>query len=280
MPSTDLANGIAPQERFNPHEVPRPVAAIGMEQVTEGFEGQPHAHRKAQLILASRGLVTCDVAKGLWMVPSGCALWIPGGVEHSVRAVGEVELYILFLDPEITGAASAECCTVAMAPLLRELMMAVSRLQPLYDRDGPAGRLVHTMLDELAVAPIEQLHLPLPSDPRLRKIADALTADPSNRATIAEWAHHVAMSQRTLVRMIQKETGMSFGRWRQQFQIMLALKRLAEGELVQTIALDLGYEGASPFITMFKKALGQPPGKYLAARRGGPAQAKTNLGTV
>jgi AraC-like DNA-binding protein len=59
---------------------------------------------------------------------------------------------------------------------------------------------------------------------------------------------------------------MSFGRWRQQFQIMFALERLAGGEAVQTVAFDLGYESASAFITMFKKALGQPPARYLAAR--------------
>lgn len=264
----------ASSARSNPHQTPRAVSAIGMEIVTGGVERQSHAHRKAQLILSTRGLITCEVAKGLWMVPPLCALWIPGGMEHSVRAVGEAELYILFLDPEAAHAAPAECCTISIAPLLRELVIAVSRLPPLYDRDGPPGRLVQTMLDELAVAPVERLHLPLPSDPRLRKIADALNADPSNRATVGEWARHAAMSERTLVRTILKETGMSFGRWRQQFQIMVALERLSAGEFVQTVALDLGYESASAFITMFKKALGQPPGKYLAAQhaRAAPSQ--------
>ena len=268
MRAIDWKEPFNPHEVFDPHEVPRAVSAVGMELVTGGFESQQHAHRKAQLILTARGLVTCDVAKGLWMVPPQCALWIPGGMEHSARAVGEVELYVLFLDPEVASALPTECCTVSITPLLRELMIAVSRLPPLYDGEGAPARLINTMLDELAVAPVERLHLPLPSDPRLRRIAAALTADPSNRATIGEWARHVAMSERTLFRLILKETGMSFGRWRQQFQIMLALERLAEGEPVQAVAFDLGYESASAFITMFKKAMGQPPGKYLASRRG------------
>lgn len=160
-----------------------------------------------------------------------------------------------------------QCCTVAIDPLLRELVIGVARLPQLYDRDGPSGRLIQTMLDELATAPVEHLHLPLPTDTRLRKITDVLTADPSNRTTIGEWAAYVAMSERTLFRLILRETGMSFGRWRQQFQIMLALERLAGGEPVQAVAFDLGYESASAFITMFKKALGQLPGKYLASRR-------------
>ncbi|MEJ2410446.1 MAG: helix-turn-helix transcriptional regulator [Novosphingobium sp.] len=256
------------EEIFDPHEVPRAVSAIGMELVTEGFESEPHVHRKAQLIMAVRGLVTCEVAKGLWMVPPQCALWIPGGMEHRVRAVGEVELYVLFVDPDVADELPAECCTIAIAPLLRELVVAVSRLPPLYDRGGSSGRLIDTMLDQLVIAPVEHLHLPMPTDPRLRRIADALTADPSDRATIGEWAQRVAMSERTLFRLIMRETGMSFGRWRQQFQIMFALERLTDGDAVQVVAFDLGYESASAFITMFKKALGQPPGQYLAARRG------------
>jgi AraC-like DNA-binding protein len=255
------------EEDFDWHEMPRAVSAIGAVLEGGGFESEPHAHHKAELILAVRGLVTCDVAKGLWMVPPQCALWIPGGMKHSARAVGEVELYVLFVDRDLTGELPADCCTIAMTPLLRELVIEVSRLPPLYDCAGPHGRLIQTMLDQLANAPVERLHLPVPTDPRLRRIADELTADPSNRATIAEWARLVAMSKRTLFRLILRETGMSFGRWRQQFQIMVALERLAAGEAVQAVAFDLGYESASAFITMFKKALGQPPGKYLAARQ-------------
>jgi AraC-like DNA-binding protein len=255
------------EEVFDPQEVPREVFAIGGELVTDGLEQPPHRHRKAQLIMALRGLVTCEVAKGLWMVPPRCALWIPGDMEHSVRAIGEVELYVLFVDPDVTADLPAECCTVGISPLLRELIISVARLPPLYDREGPQGRLIRTMLDTLAAAPVERLHLPLPGDARLKKIAAALTTDPSDRAMIGEWARRVAMSERSLFRLIHRETGMSFGRWRQQIQIMVALERLARGEAVQTVAFDLGYESASAFITMFKKAMGQPPAKYLAARQ-------------
>jgi len=264
------------EELFDPHDVPRAVSAVGMELVTDGWEKQPHAHRKAQLVLAVRGLITCEVQKGLWLVPSECALWIPANLSHSIRAVGEMELYCLFLDPDLAPAMPNESCTVAISPLLRELAKAITDLPALYDRDGPAGTLIQAMLDQLQVAPVQHLHLPMPRDPRLRRVTDALAADPSDRATIAGWARRIAMSERTLSRLILRETGMSFLRWRQQFQIMLALERLAQGVAVQTVALDLGYESASAFITMFKKVLGQPPGKYLASRRALPnSQSQT-----
>lgn len=261
-----MLQSVDTEDYLYPQDVPRPVFAIGSELVTDGFEQPAHSHRKAQLIMAMRGLVTCEVSKGLWMVPPQCALWIPGGMEHSIRGVGDVAVYILFVEPDEAQALPTDCCTVAIAPLLRELIIAVSNLPALYDCDGAEGRLAQTMLDQLAAAPVESLHLPLPADPRLRTIADALAANPADRTSIGEWASRVAMSERNLFRLIQREIGMPFGRWRQQFHILFALKRLAGGDPVQAVALDLGYESPSAFITMFKKVLGQPPGRYLASR--------------
>lgn len=245
-----------------------PISVEGVALVTEGYEGPSHAHRRAQLIVVMRGLITCNVAKGLWMVPPQCALWIPGSLEHSVRCAGSVDFYILFVDPALMPQLPLECCTLAVTPLLRELVISVSRLPHRYEQDGPAGRLIQTMLDELGAAPVERLHLPLPGDPRLRRIADALAAEPSDRATIGEWARRLAMSERTLCRLILQQTGMSFGRWHRQFHLMNALERLAVGDAVHSVAESLGYESAAAFITMFKKALGQPPARYLASRRG------------
>ncbi len=253
---------------FDSDEVAQAVVAVGVEFVTDGFERPPHRHRKAQLILGIKGLITCKVAKGLWLVPPQCAVWIPSGIEHDVRVSGALELYILFVDPDLACELPKECCTIGVSPLLRELIIETSRFSRPFIDTGPEGRLLQTMLDRLAIAPVERLHLPMPSDPNLRRIADAITANPSDRSTIDEWARRVGMSERTLMRSVLEQTGMSFGRWRQQFHIMLAIERLSEDVSVQTIAYDLGYESASAFISMFKKALGQPPARYLAARRG------------
>ena len=92
-------------------------------------------------------------------------------------------------------------------------------------------------------------------------------ADPSDRATIEDWGRRMAVAPRTLTRILQRETGMSFGRWRRQLHILIALQRLDQGVSVQAVALELGYEGASAFVAMFRKALGKPPARFLAERR-------------
>jgi AraC-like DNA-binding protein len=53
---------------------------------------------------------------------------------------------------------------------------------------------------------------------------------------------------------------MSFGRWRQQLSVMLAVEWLAGGASIQQVAADLGYESTPSFVTMFRKALGTSPG--------------------
>lgn len=74
------------------------------------------------------------------------------------------------------------------------------------------------------------------------------------------------MSERSLARLMVAETGLSFGRWRQQFHLIVALRELASGASVQNVSIDLGYESVTAFITMFRKALGQTPGRYFASR--------------
>jgi AraC-like DNA-binding protein len=76
------------------------------------------------------------------------------------------------------------------------------------------------------------------------------------------------MSERTLARLVLNETGMTFGRWRQQLHIVIALQNLSAGVPVQRVSEDLGYESVSSFITMFKKALGKPPARYFADKDG------------
>ena len=113
--------------------------------------------------------------------------------------------------------------------------------------------------------PVQQLYLPISAEPRLRHIAEALTANPADRTTLGSWASRVALSESSLSRLVIKETGLTFGRWRQQMHLIVAIRELSNGATVQQVSADLGYESVAAFITMFKKALGKPPAKYLVS---------------
>ncbi len=53
------------------------------------------------------------------------------------------------------------------------------------------------------------------------------------------------------------------GAWRRQLRLLHALERLASGESVTTVALALGYDSTSAFISMFRRNLGRTPGSYF-----------------
>ncbi len=77
----------------------------------------------------------------------------------------------------------------------------------------------------------------------------------------------LALSERSLARLMLRETGLTFGRWRQQLQLIIALRELASGVSVQNVAANLGYESVNAFITMFKKTMGSTPAHYFAERK-------------
>ena len=266
-------------ERADPDRMARPVMAGRTDVVAGpgGMELVAHSHRAAQMIYVVRGVLRCEVSQGLWIVPPQCALWIPGGVRHVVKGVGTIEVYSLFVDSAAAPTMPEACCTVSVSPLLRELLLRFADLPALYPVEGVESRLAVVLLDELSAAPVEKLHLPMPSDDRLRNIADAMAADPSDRASVQEWAGRIGVGERTLGRLVLRETGMSFGRWRQQLHISLALQWLSQGTSVRSVALDLGYESASSFVFMFRKVLGSSPARYMTRRLGGsPNAARTS----
>lgn len=261
-----------PRDWIDPDDVPRPVVTYGF--VTTDFDGielELHRHAKGQIILVQRGALSCEVEGGLWIVPPGSAIWIPGGALHAIKATGALEGYNGFLAEEVNQGLPKACCAVSVTPLLRAVLTRAAALPVLYEENGVNARLIGVMLDELAAAPVEDLHLPMPADRRLRGIVGEMMVSPAERGTLQSWAKRAGMSNRTLERLISRETGMSFGRWRQQLGVVLAVKWLAGGTSIKQVAADLGYESVPSFVTMFRKALGTSPARYMAERHSGRA---------
>ncbi|ARP80545.1 AraC family transcriptional regulator [Bordetella genomosp. 8] len=272
MSSTAITDLTVPS---NVDDVPRSVVALSATSVTKDWEHTRHQHRKAQLLYSVRGILNCEIEDGVWIVPPQCAIWIPGGLPHAARGSGETECYCLFVEPDAAPDLPKACCTISVSPLLRELLVKVAGFPESYALGGREDRLIAALLDELAEAPVEDLHLPMPRDPRLRRLAEMMLADPTDKTSKADWATRIGMSERSMSRLLMHEIGMSFGRWRRQLHVILALQRLTKGDSVQRVALELGYENASGFVTMFRKAVGKPPARYLSDRTNGvePAPA-------
>ncbi|WP_372056982.1 helix-turn-helix transcriptional regulator [Tistrella mobilis] len=236
---------------------PRPVLAIGTDY-PHGQRLPPHTHRRAQFLYGMTGLMEVETADGAWVVPPHAGVWIPAGARHAVRMVG-VATRSLYIEPAAAPRPATGCEVLTVGALLHQLLLAAADLPALYDQDGRDGALIGLILHELAAAPVLPVFAPLPPDPRLGTLCREFMQAPDIRIRPEDWACRLAMSPRSFTRFFRSQTGLSFGVWRRQACLMTALSRLAAGQPVTGVALDLGYESPPAFSTMVRRMLGRPP---------------------
>lgn len=169
----------------------------------------------------------------------------------------------LYVDQEQLEDPRVKCSVVSVPSLLRELILYAMEMPRLYDINGPDGRIAQVIIDSIQKLQVAPLDLPIPESSSITEIYRALTNNPADQKTLTEWANTVGMTSRTLARRIKAETNLTFGQWRQQIRLLEALRRLGNNDAVTRVAIDLGYDSPSAFISMFKKALGSTPGHYF-----------------
>lgn len=257
-----------PVPDFRPISVARAVVTRALDW-PERFENGAHYHDRAQLLFASEGIMNVTTPEGTWVVPPERAVWVPAGTVHVVRTATRVMLRTLYIDPTAAPDLPIRCGIINVAPLLRALILEAMEISPEYPPGGREERLMNLILDEIAEIPASSgaLHLPEPNDPRIRPIVEAIKADPADATTSEQWGKRVGASSRTIQRTFVAETGMSFRAWKRQAILLEALRKLAAGESVLNVALDLGYDSPSAFIYMFRRTFGVTPYRYFRDNR-------------
>src|SRR3712207_4179211 len=115
--------------------VPRPVSALA-DSYSAGAVIPPHRHTRAQLIFGVQGVMTVQADSSLWVVPPTHALWVPTGVEHTIRMGGRVEMRTVYIDPTYMQCAPEGCKVFFVSPLLRELILRAMSIPRMYDEHG------------------------------------------------------------------------------------------------------------------------------------------------
>lgn len=234
-----------------------------------------HHHPNAQLLHAVHGVMVVSTEVGQWIVPPTRGIWLPAGIRHSTRILGEVHMRSVYIRPDAAAGLPTECKAVGISPLLRELILEAIRIPQPYTADSRDGRLMRLLLDEVCVLPTLPLHLPQPSDARLLKICDMINQRPYDDSTLAQWSDRLRVDVKTIQRLFLRETGMNFGQWRQQARLLVALEQLAGSKKVVDVALNLGYASPSAFATMFKRQFGVAPSDFFTGT-GKPPISKAN----
>jgi AraC-like DNA-binding protein len=239
----------------------RPVLSFAW-QAERGHRAAAHRHPRAHIIQPESGAYWALTPEGTWLVPAGQAIWIPPLVHHEIYSHGPVRARVLFVDPAYAGALPARCGTVAVSPLMGELLRRAVGYGNDYPPDGPAARLARVVLDELAGMSFAPVLLPVSRDPRVARVMTRLIENPAGAGDLEEVARHAGASPRTLARLFRQETGMTFTQWKKRLLLIESIERLGRGATVTEVAADLGYATTSSFVYMFRSNLGVSPGRY------------------
>lgn len=222
----------------------------------------PHVHLAHQLIHAISGAMRVHARNGIWFLPLGRALWIPAGIEHGIRCDGQVGMRTAYLSRACPGVFE-DVRMIAVSPLLREVLVRLAEgAEP-----GLRPALLDLLLHEIAGAGLPPLRLPYPADRRIAELVTHLNTAPADPKTLLYWAKRLGFSERSLIRALRTQTGMTFRELRRQSRIMVAIELLCEGHPVTTVAYDVGFETPSAFAHAFRVVTGKTPRQFVAEAR-------------
>lgn len=245
------------------------VRTLGLK-LSNGHVLEGHIHSWGQVIFASRGVMQVDAGKWRWNIPPMRCLWVPAGVEHTIAIVSETWMRTIYLRPDLAANMSPDCKILDVTPLLREVILETVRLKMLSETVASHINLAKVLVDQLTAAGELSLKIAMPQDVRAARLAEIISADPSDKRPLAELAKLAGASARTLERSFVQETGLSVGRWRQRVRLMHGIRLLIEGASVNEAAYASGYESPSAFVAMFKREMGTTPRRYLSEHVSAP----------
>src|SRR5690349_8772366 len=124
-----------------------------------------HTHDWHQLIYVRSGLMSVQTAVGSWIAPPTWAVWVPGGVEHAIRFVGDSALRTCYLRPAFGAPLPTGCRALVVSPLLRELILRATEVGMLDERDPVEAALARLIASELGTPVRPPFSLPEPTGP-------------------------------------------------------------------------------------------------------------------
>ncbi len=232
----------------------------------DGYHVGRHSHDWAQLVYARSGMMRVLADGQIWLVPPTRAIWIPARIEHEFSVRGEVAFRTLYVAAERGRSVTRGIGTFEVAPFLSELILHILSLQILAPTVPSHDRLAGVLVDLINEAAAIDLMLPLPRDPRARRLSKHFQTHPDDRTDLPRLATMAGASIRTLQRCFISETGMTVDTWRQKARLIASTAALSAGGSVTDAAMDCGYDSPSAFIAAFKRQFSMTPGQFAKMR--------------
>ncbi|WP_434633289.1 AraC family transcriptional regulator [Chromobacterium sp. CV08] len=242
-----------------------PLHCLAMRGISDGGVAS-HAHDVGQLIYLRRGAMLCQSETMRWLMVAGQIGWIPACIAHSAEPVAELDGVMAYVDGAEYPQLPAEATVMPAGGMMGMLL----ERQLSYETEpwtGRRQRLAAVIVDEfLRLAPLPQ-QLPLPGEPRLRRLCLRMLAALERPWSLDGLAAAHGFSRAGLTRAFVRDTGLSFGRWLSQARMLAAVQLLNGGVDAGAVALQVGYQSQSAFGAAFRRHHGMAPGEFLRGQR-------------
>jgi AraC-like DNA-binding protein len=264
------------------------IALTGVSEARPpfGFTRPRPGMAQALVCLSGTGEAWRD---GAWVAcPPGTANLTPPGVPHAYRAVDRSAAWTVcwvtygppggarspgpFTPPPFLDLAAARLVPADGEPLAQAILgLYREAMRGLSDAPDPAllddwARLVHGYARRIAAAAEGEGTNAAPADRRLRRLWEAVAADPAHPWDGDELATRAGMSGEHLRRLCRAELGVSPMRHVTDLRMRHAAALLASGfYTVAEVAEQVGYDNPFAFSTAFRRCLGAPPSTYRPA---------------
>ena len=125
---------------------------------------------------------------------------------------------------------------------------------------------LNLFIEELNQASDAHLHLPLPKDHRLQSWLAGINNSEFMAPTLSELSKQVGASDKTITRIFNRETGMPYQSWRQQWRLLGAIELLSNGMSSPDVAHRLEFSSDSAFIYFFGRKQGYASQLFVTER--------------
>lgn len=214
-----------------------------------------HAHHALQVCIGVNGRfrLRADVAAP-WRTYGGAV--VLSDQPHQLDGQG-TRVVLLYLDPE-----SALARRIAQLPprpgILPVLPAALDGLLARLSSWGetePTARLCEELVEALA----PKGSVPVPLDGRVARAVELLRGAPERRMPLAELAAAVGLSSSRLAHLFRAQTGLPVRRYLLWLRLGDALRQLAHGVSLTTVAHAAGFADSAHFSRTFRRMLGITP---------------------
>ncbi|NRB42901.1 MAG: helix-turn-helix transcriptional regulator [Pseudomonadales bacterium] len=236
---------------------------VGVAAKTAKHDSGMHTHSKDQLAFSVKGCTTITIDGLKCVLPPMRAAWIPGGIEHRTQISHVTDFRSLFFDCSLQSRLPRELMIVDVSPLLRELIERMA-LWPFDQAEAEQINTLNLFIEEFNRAEDSQLNLPLPDDYRLQGWLESINSADFIAPTLNDLSTQVGASTKTITRIFNKETGMPYQSWRQQWRLLAAIELLSKEVRVNEVADRLGFSSDSAFISFFRQQTGSTPLSYFS----------------